>query len=223
MIKAVVVDLDDTLCLTEAACFDMENAVLQRMGRSAMSREIHTSTWGRPLFEAILDRSPGIDLPAFQQAYDPIIREYVQSGRLDSIPEANLAALDRLTAMGKQLLILTSRTHTELQHMLEPDHHLSGRVAKFYYKDIMQYHKPDPRAFGELLRDTNLAPEEAVYVGDSVTDAQAAKGAGLHFVASLESGLRTKEDFAGQSVDLFINTFPEIVTAAQRLDATITS
>jgi phosphoglycolate phosphatase len=124
--------------------------------------------------------------------------------------------------MGKQLLILTSRTHTELQHMLEPDHHLSGRVANFYYKDVMRYHKPDPRAFGELLRDNHLRPAEAIYVGDSITDAQAAKGAGLLFVASLESGLRTKADFAGQPVDTFIESFPEIVAAVQSFDGAAT-
>lgn len=222
MIKAIILDLDDTLCMTEAACFDMENDVLQRMGRSAMSREVHTATWGRPLFDVILDRSPGINVDAFRRAYEPVIQEYVESGRLDSIPEVNLQALDRLTAIGKQLLILTSRTHTELQHMLEPGHHLSSRVANFYYKDNMQHHKPDPRAFDELLQDNQLKPEEALYVGDSITDVQAAKGAGLHFVASLESGLRTKADFAEQPVDAFIESFPEIVATVQALDAAAT-
>ncbi len=35
-------------------------------------------------------------------------------------------------------------------------------------------------------------------------DAQAAKGAGLKCVITLESGLRKKEDFAGFNVDFFI-------------------
>lgn len=41
MIQAVVIDVDDTLCLTEAACFDLENEVLKRMGREPMPRAIH--------------------------------------------------------------------------------------------------------------------------------------------------------------------------------------
>lgn len=68
MIEAVVIDLDDTLCLTEAACFEMENEVLERMGRLPMPREVHLETWGRPLFEAISDRAPGIDVEAFKTA-----------------------------------------------------------------------------------------------------------------------------------------------------------
>ena len=68
MIKAVALDIDDTACLTEAARFELENSVLAQMGLAPMSREVHVQTWGRPLFEAIMDRSPGIDVDAFKEA-----------------------------------------------------------------------------------------------------------------------------------------------------------
>ena len=48
MIEALIIDVDDTLCLTEAACFDMENETLMAMGRAPMSREVHINTWGQP-------------------------------------------------------------------------------------------------------------------------------------------------------------------------------
>jgi phosphoglycolate phosphatase len=32
MIKAVIIDVDDTLCLTESICFELENDVLKQMG-----------------------------------------------------------------------------------------------------------------------------------------------------------------------------------------------
>lgn len=218
MIHAVVIDFDDTLCLTEAACFEMENEALVAMGRAPMPREIHTKTWGQPLFDAITTRSPGIDVEAFKAAYHPIIAEYTKKGKLDAIPEANYAALDNLVAQGKTIMVLTSRTHGELKHLLEPDHLLATRVKAFYYKDMMQYHKPDPRAFDELLADHNLTPEQCVYVGDSVGDAVASKQRGLRFIASLESGLRQKEDFKPDQVDRFIYKFPEIVDAVASLE-----
>lgn len=223
MIEVVVVDLDDTLCLTEAACFEMENEILLQMGREPMGREIHVSTWGQPLYEAILQRSPGVNLDDFKRLYAPTINEYTQAGKLDAIPQENLEALDQLIALGKFVIILTSRTHEELHHLLEPDHLLAERITAFYYRDNMQFHKPDPRAFDELLRDHNLSTENAVYVGDSIGDAVAAKKAGLHFVASLESGLRTKDDFAHLPVDAFIDTFPELVAIVQQLDKVIKS
>ena len=220
MIKAVVIDLDDTLCLTEEACFDMENEVLVKMGLKPMSRDIHISTWGKPLFEAILLRSPGLDLDKFKKVYAPTIKQYTSSGELDDIPQKNLDALDELIEIGKTICILTSRTHGELIHLLEPDHALSKRVKTFYYRDNMQYHKPDPRAFNEFFKHYNLKPSESVYIGDSISDAVAAKKAGLHFIASLESGLRTKKDFSHLPVDRFVDKFYEIVLAIKSLEGT---
>jgi phosphoglycolate phosphatase len=218
MIEAVIIDVDDTLCLTEAACFDLENTALQRMARKHMAREVHFETWGQPLFEAITARSPGIDIEEFKIAYHPVIDEFIADGRLDSIPEANYQALDRLLLLGKKLMLLTSRTHGEFKHLLAPDHLLSSRVSACYYKDNMAYHKPDPRAFDEVLRDFSLQPEQCVYIGDSPSDAAASKQAGLSFIASLESGIRQRADFAAYDVASFINRFPDVVDAVIALD-----
>lgn len=219
MIEAVIIDVDDTLCLTEAACYEMENETLVAMGRVPMTRQVHVSTWGQPLFEAIVKRSPGIDVEAFKAAYHPIIAAYTSSGKLDSIPEANYRALDRLVAMSKMLMVLTSRTQGELEHMLAPDHLLAGRIKAFYHRDNTEYHKPDPRVFDELLAHHNLRPDECVYVGDSISDAVASKEAGLKFIASLESGLRQKSDFHPEQVDAFIYKFPDVVQAVAGLEA----
>jgi phosphoglycolate phosphatase len=213
MIEAVVIDVDDTLCLTEAVCFDLENVALARMGREPMPRSIHIATWGQPLFEAIIQRSPGIDVEAFKVAYHPVIEEFISDGRLDAIPAENYEALDKLIALNKTIMLLTSRTHGEFKHMLAPDHNLASRVTAFYYRDNMQYHKPDPRAFDELLHAHNLEPENCVYIGDSPSDAQAASGAGLRFIASLESGIRQRQDFKDLPIDAFVDRFPDIVGA----------
>lgn len=219
MIKAVIIDLDDTLCMTEEASFEIENEALAKIGSPTMSREEHLRTWGKPLFEVIEIRAPGVDVAAFTKAYGLVIAEFIETGRLDSIPEENYRAMDKLIAMNKTLIVLTSRTHTELRHLLASDHLLAERVKAFYYRDNMQYHKPDPRAFNKLLTDHKLQPAQCVYVGDSVTDAEASTKAGIHFIASLESGLRKRDDFDGYNVDMFIDNFPDIVEAIQQLDA----
>jgi phosphoglycolate phosphatase-like HAD superfamily hydrolase len=217
MIEALIIDVDDTLCLTEAICFEMENEVLRHMSRAPMPREVHIKTWGQPLFDAIPTRSPGIDVEAFKEAYHPVIAEYTRSGRFDTIPEANYEALDTLIMLGMRLFVLTSRTYGEVKHMLEPDHFLASRIEAFYHKDNTKFHKPDPRVFGELLSDHDLSPQNSAYIGDSVGDAIAAKQAGLHFIASLESGLKQRGDFDGHEVDRFIYRFPEIVDVVARL------
>ena len=184
-----------------------------------MPRTVHISTWGRPLFEAIPERSPGVDVERFKAVYSRVLSEYNALGKHDAIPQENYQTLDELIRQGKMIMLLTSRTHGELSHLMEPDHLLTARIKAFYYRDNMQFYKPDPRAFDELLHDNDLSPAQCVYVGDSTSDAVAANKAGLHFIASLESGLRQKQDFSDLVVDCFIDTFPGLVSAIAAIEA----
>lgn len=93
------------------------------------------------------------------------------------------------------------------------------RSWEVYYKENMQYHKPDPRAFAHIEELHGLKPEECVYVGDQPGDAAAAKGAGLFFIANLEEGIRTREDFTEFAVDDFVDTFAGVPTAISQLNA----
>ena len=220
-IAAVIVDFDDTLCLTEEAAFVLENEILGMMGRPPMSRELHKTTWGQILLEAITVRSPGVDVEVFRKLLAEHIPKWVASGRLDAIDPLNLAALDALITLGKKVYILTSRTKEEVVHLLAPDHDLAKRITAFYYRDVMEFHKPDPRAFDVLLRDHAFERQACIYVGDSPSDAQAAKQAGLHFVACLESGLRTEGDFAGLNADLFIQRFADLPGAVTFIEQSL--
>ena len=212
MIKAVIVDVDDTLCLTEAASFDLENEVLARMGRPPMSREVHRATWGEVLLDAMPHRSPGIDLDTFARIFPIYHQKYLAEGRLDVIPPENLHALDQLVGSGHTIMLLTSRAEEEIRHMLEPDHVLATRVTRAYHQGNTRFRKPDPRVFDELLAETGFRPEQCVYVGDSPGDALAAGGAGIKFVACLQSGVRRLDDFDPRFVTAAVETFPEIAS-----------
>lgn len=213
MIKAVIFDFDDTLCLTQKACFDLENTVLAKMGIEPMDIQIHRQTWGQSVYEAIQLRSPGVDPDKFLGIMPAVHRDFVDSGKIDIVPKENLKILERLAASGRQVMVLTSRSGVESRHLLDPTHSLADKVSHFYHRGSLSYHKPDPRAFEVIEREHDLSPGECVYVGDSLGDAVAAKGAGLTFVATLEAGLRSRQDFAGVSVDAYISSLGELENA----------
>jgi phosphoglycolate phosphatase len=127
------------------------------------------------------------------------------------IPPENLDALDKLVASGRTVLLLTSRAQVEVEHMLAPDHVLAGRVSAAYHQGNTRFRKPDPRAFDELLAETGLTPEQCVYVGDSPGDALAAGGAGIRFIACLQSGVRRLDEFDPRYVTAAIDAFPDLV------------
>lgn len=210
MIKVVIFDFDDTLCLTEEACFQLENKIAAEMGFSPMTRKIHQKNWGMFLGDAIVERIPGIDPVEFLKKQEAYFGKYMSGSGFDTVSDANLGVLDNLKNAGKKLAILTNRSLAETKHLMHEDHPLTKRLDFFYHKDILDYHKPDPRAFNQALKFFNVKPEEVVYVGDSLGDANAAKKAGMHFIAVLESGIRTKKDFKQFPVDFFANKFTDI-------------
>jgi phosphoglycolate phosphatase len=218
MIKLVIFDYDDTLCLTEEGCYIMENQIGIDMGFAPMCREVHKKTWGEPIREIITERIPGINVEEFIKIQEESIPKYVKLGVLDNIPEKNLKTIDNIIELGKSVAIQTSRRYGELKHILESDHPLNNRIKDIKHKDNSEFHKPDPKVFDIFFKQYSVKPHEVVYVGDSIKDGIASKGASVWFVASLESGLRSKEDFNDIDVDFFINDFIEIEEVIKKID-----
>ncbi|MFH0772801.1 MAG: HAD family hydrolase [bacterium] len=211
MIKLVMIDFDDTLCLTEKAAFEIENHIANKMGFPPMDRKTHLRNWGKPIKEAIKERIPGINTDEFIVHWEKTLLEFVMRNEVDVISDNNYKVLDELKTFGLKLAILTSRTIGEVKHLIHISHPLAVRIDKFYHTGNSKYMKPDPRVFDKALHEFKVKPHEVVYVGDSLSDAVGAKAAGLHFIALLESKLRTRDDFKGLGVDFFADTFTQII------------
>ncbi len=220
-IKAVINDIDGNLTMTEEVCWRLENGIFQAMDVAPMTHELHMHTRGMKVGDAVEARSQGkADLEKFWQLYPGHYQQFIESGQFDITPEVH-TVLQEIRSMGLQHFVLSSRNYVEMKHFLDATNPLSVLVDAFYYQDNMQYHKPDPRAFAHIEEEHGLKPAECVYVGDQPGDAAAAKGAGLHFIANLEEGLRTREDFADYPVDAFINRFTELPEAIMELERSL--
>lgn len=213
-IKAIINDIDGNLIMTEEPCWRLENEIFRQMGIPPMSRAIHKETWGMKLGDAVAVRSGGkADVEEFWQLFPAFYDKFVSTGKLDVVSQDNIDTLKEIRQMSLQHMLLTSRSAAEMVHLMHADHILAKLVDAYYFKENMQFHKPDPRAFEHIEQIHGLKPNECVYVGDQPGDAAAAKGAGLHFIANLEEGLRTVDDFAAYPVDAFISKFTDLPNA----------
>jgi HAD superfamily hydrolase (TIGR01509 family) len=216
-IKAIIFDFDDTLCLTEETCFNLENEVGKSLGFPPVSRELHQQTWGQKLNEVCMIRFPGVTSNSYMLAHAKIMNEWIAEGKMDVITPENLKLLSTLKTNGYKVGILTSRTKQECLHLMDRANPLSELIDFFHYQESCPYTKPDPRVFGDILMAFGVKPEETIYIGDSPTDAKAANGAGINFIASLESGLRTELNFQSYQVKFFIYSLTELADFLQPL------
>lgn len=210
MIKLIIFDFDDTLCLNQKACYDLENSIAMKFGFPPIEMAVHQSTWGKPLAEVIGERIPGIDIDGFLKELKIQLPIWAEQHKVDQIPSKNYETLSKLKSKGYDLAILTARTVSESSHLFRKDHPLMQYVSRFYYQQENGFKKPDPRVFDAVLEDYKMDPSAIIYVGDSVGDGIASTKAGIQFIATLESGIRKIEDFGELKIKGFISELEEV-------------
>ena len=218
MIKAVIFDFDDTLSMTSGSNNMLTNKALVAMGREPMSMEEHQKTVGDPLKVTLANHYPGLDLEEFMLHLNKERGAELAKGQIENVSPEGLNAMDELARQGKQLMIVSSRREEGFWNLMDRTHHLGSRISHFYHMGNNPYHKPDPRVFEIIEKEHGLKPSECVYVGDTLNDAAAATGAGLHFIASLESGILSQKDYADYKVDAFVKNIPGILPAIAALE-----
>jgi pyrophosphatase PpaX len=190
---AVLFDLDGTL-------IDSIELILNSARHAFRDRSGHVpddAEWrrliGMPL-EASFRRyaSDDADVAALLAKY----REYqlANHDRLVKCYDEVVETVDFIRAAGHPVAIVTSKTTTMTRRGLD----VSGLGAHFDMIigcDVCERHKPDPQPVQIALQRLGYAPDEAVFVGDSVYDMLAGNAAGVTTIAALW-GPFTREDLA---------------------------
>ena len=190
---AVLFDLDGTL-------IDSIELILNSARHAFRDRSGHVpddAEWrrliGMPL-EASFRRyaSDDADVASLLAKY----REYqlANHDRLVKCYDEVVETVDFIRAAGHPVAIVTSKTTTMTRRGLD----VSGLGAHFDMIigcDVCERHKPDPQPVQIALQRLGYAPDEAVFVGDSVYDMLAGNAAGVTTIAALW-GPFTREDLA---------------------------
>ena len=110
-----------------------------------------------------------------------------------------LELLEALVARGARIAIVTSNSSRTVSRWLE-HHNVSRLVSTIVGRDSLLALKPSPAMVVEALRGFGADPGEAVFIGDSTADLEAAKAAGIGFygIATAPAG-RDRLTAAGAS------------------------
>lgn len=108
----------------------------------------------------------------FREAYLPTLRATPGAGEL----------VDRMRADGLQLIVATSAREEELEPLLRQAG-LESLIRKSTSSDDADHSKPDPDIIHAALQRGRLEPSEAVMIGDTPYDVEAAHRAGVVAIA----------------------------------------
>jgi pyrophosphatase PpaX len=217
VLAAALFDFDGTLVDTTEMIFQsMRHATSSVLGRDDLSREELLANVGQPLPRQmkILDAEKAeLRMEAYRAHHEE--HHDVLIGEFPGVDEA----LYRLRAAGVRIVVVTSKRRRSVEMALEKFPGLDLAVDLFVTMEDTKEHKPHPEPLLrglELLGD--VPKEQAVYVGDSPFDVQAAKAAGLTSVAVSwgafsEDTLREAEpDHLVPDIDAVVNVLLKLKT-----------
>lgn len=197
-IQAIVFDFDLTLADSSRGFIECHNFAAARCELTPPSDNAIAASIGTPL-ELVFPRFYGQDKMTLAEAYVRAYQERadeVMTGLTVMLAGAS-EAVRKLGDKGYRLGIVSQKLRYRVEDVLRRESLLECFGVVLGGDDIPAF-KPDPRGLLMAVERLDATTSSAVYVGDTTIDAEAARRAGLPFVAVL-SGATAAEDFVSHA------------------------
>jgi len=186
MPPVLVLDLDGTLVDTLDDLVAALNTILAREGMAPVAREAarpYVGHGSRAMLQAAFDAQKRTLGPeALERLWRDLIDDYSRHIADHSAPFAGAEAmLDRFAAEGWRIAICTNKLERLSRQVLD-SLRVTSRFAVIAGPDTFGVKKPDGRHITETVRAAGGSPGDAVMVGDSIVDIEAARSAGVPVV-----------------------------------------
>ena len=197
-IQTIIFDFDYTLVDSARGTIDGVNYAFEKMGLPTASDAAVRRTIGLSLPD-ILTRLAG---DAYTKHVDEFTRLFLQRADETMVALAEFYAevpqtVKALQGLGIHLAIVSQKLRRYIQLILEKENLLEAFEVIVGGRDAP--YKPDPEGLLSAVAQTGSIPENCLYVGDSVTDAETARRAEIAFVAVL-SGVTPRTAFENYDV-----------------------
>jgi phosphoglycolate phosphatase len=192
--QAVVFDFDYTLADSSQGVIECIDFALETLGLPAVSTETAKRTIGLSLvdsFRMLVGSQHAAQAGEFVHLF--VERADEAMADLTVLFESVPATVAALRAQGFPLGIVSTKFRYRIEAILAREG-LSDSFGVIVGGEDVAEHKPDPTGLLAAIGRLGGMPESTLYVGDSVTDAQTARRAGVPFVAVL-SGVTPREAF----------------------------
>lgn len=192
MKHAVIFDLDGTLLNTLGDLRAATNHALKVRGLPPHSMEEIRQFIGNGIrlliCRAMPEGTPEAEIDAALDDFKAYYAAHIHDRTVpyDGIPQL----LTALRKRGIQVAVLSNKIDSASQQLIE--YFFPGKTDVVFGEHVGVPRKPDPTSCRMVMQQLGVQPEQVLYVGDSGTDMQTAKNAGLYAVG-VTWGFRSKE------------------------------
>ena len=207
--KAIIFDFDMTLADTARIIVDLLNDTARHFGYPAMEFSKALPTVGNT-HEIMLSHVTGEKDPEklleMRTYYRALCRSEMPV-RTEFFPDAP-ACLRTIAKKGVAVGLLSQKLRDVLMASLVK-YELADCFQVVFGCEEVPAAKPDPAGLIAMMQALGVTAEETLYVGDSLVDEGAARGAGTDFAAMLRGGT-AREQFDPAVVTYFYQTAEEL-------------
>ncbi len=210
MKKAVVFDLDGTLLNTLPDIAGAMNRALEAHALPAHPEDAYRLFTGNGA-RMLTRRAVGIEDPALvDQVFRTYAADYALHNRVHTAPYPGIPeALKALLVAGLKLCVYSNKDDVDVQPIIPHYFPQIGFSAVRGRMDGLPL-KPDPTSVLQIAGVLGFTPSQFWYVGDTRTDMQCARNAGMTSVF-VTWGFQQLEDLDGLAPDFTVNTAGDMV------------
>ncbi len=206
--KAIIFDFDDTLVESRLQKWAQHKHVAKKFYNIDLQDEEIRQHWGKPFHELISILYKNSD--NIENMDKAII-----STKEDFLKNCYQGAMEMIKEFIHQKVEIGVLSAANTPHLVEDLTRFDFPITKFFCiqgADQTKVHKPNPQVFKpifEKIKEKGINPSEILYVGDSLDDFEASKGAGIDFIG-VATGLYSKEDFQNKGVNIVLSKINEL-------------
>ncbi len=211
MKKAVIFDLDGTVSNTIDTIAYFGNLALEHFGYPPIETEKYKYLIGngaKVLVERML-KTVGAPAERFDEVYPYYVAEYDKDFMFLTRPyDGIVEMLDALKAKGIKVAVLTNKPHITACKVIEDLFGERILLCRGVKEDGIC--KPAPDGVYEILKTFGVKKEEVLYVGDTGTDMETGKNAGL-FTVGVTWGFRKRDELEENGANAIIDKPAELL------------
>lgn len=220
--RAVLFDLDGTLVDTSPDLMALVNAFLVEHDRPALPPERLRAFTGDGARVLLAEGFAATGAPLTEEALTGLSRDFLRRYTAQPCVHSRVypglvAALQRLHAAGVGLGVCTNKPQRPSELLLDALD-LKRFFSTIVGGDALPVRKPDPGHVLAVLRALGVAAQEAVMIGDSANDIDAARAAGVVAIGVRFGFALDGVPAPGLAADHLIDHFGELLPLLERLN-----